>query len=137
MREKRLSEHFGLSEMCYSRIGVENGVDNVPGKGALEALRYLVTELLEPLRKLYGKPIVVTSGYRCEVVNRLVGGVPDSQHTKGEAADCYVPDAAGLLAVLRQSGLPFDQAILYRKRNFLHVSLKKRGGNRREVIYDL
>ena len=137
MRDGRLSEHFGLEEMCYSRTGMENGIDNMPGKEALAALKYLVTGLLEPLRKLYGKPVGVTSGYRSEEVNRLVGGVPGSQHTKGEAADCYVPDAAGLLAVLRQSGLEFDQAILYRKRNFLHLSLKETGKNRMQVLLRL
>ena len=101
MRDERLSEHFRLEEMCYSRAGVEKGIGNIPGQEVLTALKYLVTGLLEPLRKLYGKPVGVTSGYRSEEVNRLVGGVPGSQHTKGEAADCYVPDAAELLAVLR------------------------------------
>ncbi len=136
-KREQLSEHFMLEEMCYSRVGVENGVENIPGREALVALKYLATELLEPLRKLYGKPVAVTSGYRSEEVNRLVGGVPGSQHTRGEAADCYVPDAAELLAVLRQSGLEFDQAILYRKRNFLHLSLKKTGKNRMQVLLRL
>ncbi len=137
MRDERLSEHFRLEEMCYSRAGVEKGIGNIPGQEVFAALKYLVTGLLEPLRKLYGKPVGVTSGYRSEEVNRLVGGVPGSQHTKGEAADCYVPDAAELLAVLRQSGLEFDQAILYRKRNFLHLSLKKTGKNRMQVLLRL
>ena len=136
-KREQLSEHFMLEEMCYSRVGVENGVENIPGREALVALKYLATELLEPLRKLYGKPVVVTSGYRSEEVNRLVGGVPGSQHTRGVAAECYVPDAAELLAVLRQSGLEFDQAILYRKRNFLHLSLKKTGKNRMQVLLRL
>ncbi|WP_300762024.1 D-Ala-D-Ala carboxypeptidase family metallohydrolase [uncultured Parabacteroides sp.] len=134
---ERLSEHFRLEEMCYSRTGMEKGIDNTPGREALAALKYLVTGLLEPLRKLYGKPVVVTSGFRSEEVNRLVGGVPGSQHTRGEAADCYVPDTAELLAVLRQSGLEFDQAIHYRKRNFLHLSLKKTGKNRMQVLLRL
>lgn len=136
-RMKEESGHFRLDEMCYSRTAVENGIENMPGKEARAALQHLVAELLEPLRKLYGKPIGVTSGYRCEEVNRLVGGVPGSQHTKGEAADCYVPDAAELLAVLRRSGLAFDQAIHYRKRNFLHLSLKKSGKNRMQVLLRL
>lgn len=134
---ERLSEHFMLEEMCYSRVGVENGIDNIPEREAYAALKFLVTELLEPLRRLYGQPVVVTSGYRSEEVNRLVGGVPGSQHTKGEAADCYVPDTGKLLAVLRQSGLEFDQAIHYRKRNFLHLSLKRFGTNRMQVLLRL
>ena len=119
----RMGEFFSWEEMTYSRRAVEKGLDNRPGAEARKALEHLVLHLLDPLRRLYGKPIAVTSGYRCEEVNRLVGGVPDSQHVKGEAADCYVPDAGELLAVLRRSGLVFDQAIHYRKRNFLHLSL--------------
>ena len=137
MRDEKLSEHFRLEEMCYSRTAIEKGIGNIPGEEALAALKYLVTGLLEPLRKLYGKPVGVTSGYRSEEVNRLVGDVPGSQHTKGEAADCYVPDVAELLAVLRLSELEFDQAIFYRKRNFLHLSLKKTGKNRMQVLLRL
>ena len=48
-----------------------------------------------------------------------------------------MPDTAELLAVLRQSGFEFDQAIHYRKRNFLHVSLKKTGTNRMQVLLRL
>lgn len=54
MRDERLSEHFRLEEMCYSRAGVEKGIGNIPGQEVLAALKYLVTGLLEPLRKLYG-----------------------------------------------------------------------------------
>lgn len=133
----RKGEFFSWEEMTYSRRAVENGLDNRPGAEARKALEHLVLHLLDPLRRLYGKPIAVTSGYRCEEVNRLVGGVPDSQHVKGEAADCYVPDAGELLAVLRRSGLVFDQAIHYRKRNFLHLSLKRSGVNRMQVLVRL
>ena len=133
----RMGEFFSWEEMTYSRRAVEKGLDNRPGAEARKALEHLVLHLLDPLRRLYGKPIAVTSGYRCEEVNRLVGGVPDSQHVKGEAADCYVPDAGELLAVLRRSGLVFDQAIHYRKRNFLHLSLKRSGVNRMQVLVRL
>ena len=62
MRDERLSEHFRLEEMCYSRTAMEKGIENIPGKEALAALKYIVTRLLEPLRKLYGRQIGVTSG---------------------------------------------------------------------------
>lgn len=133
-RKVWLSEHFSLEEMCYSRIAVENGIDNSPPEKEQRALKHLATDLLEPLRKLYGKPIAILSGYRSEKVNRLAGGVSSSQHLRGEAADCYTPDIKGLLAVLQRSGLVFDQAILYCKRNFLHLSLKATGKNRMQVL---
>nr|WP_278629940.1 hypothetical protein [Parabacteroides goldsteinii] len=54
---------------------------------------------------------------------------------KGEAADCYVPDIYFLLDTLKKSGLPFDQAILYRKKHFLHLSYRVNGKQRRQVLY--
>lgn len=61
-----LSEHFSLEEFTYSRIAVENALDNVPPVEAKSALQHLVTCLLEPLRQLYKAPIAILSGYRSE-----------------------------------------------------------------------
>lgn len=133
--KKNISKDFTWEELTYSRMAVENGLDNFPPIEARVALRELVKRLLQPLRIIYGAPIAITSGYRSPEVNRLVGGVPSSQHVKGEAADCYVPDIYKLLDVLKKSGLPFDQAILYRKKHFLHLSLKANGVNRFQVLY--
>ena len=133
--KNKLSPHFTIDELTYSRTAVENGLDNTPPETALAALKQLVENLLEPLRECLGSPIAVTSGYRSPEVNRLVGGVATSQHTKGEAADCYT--AAGprhLLNLLVNNKIPFDQAILYRKKNFLHVSYRK-SRNRGEILY--
>ena len=54
---------------------------------ARENIEALVENVLDPLRERYGKPIVVNSGYRCAKHNKEVGGVANSQHVKGEAAD--------------------------------------------------
>ena len=121
--------------MTYSCIAILNGLPNNPPEEARCALCELVKCLLQPLRIAYNKPIVVTSGYRSPEVNRLVGGVRSSQHVKGEAADCYVPDIYFLLDTLKKSGLPFDQAILYRKKHFLHLSYRVNGKQRRQVLY--
>lgn len=130
-----LSEHFSKEEMSYSRIAVENGLENEPSPEALHALGYLALHLLEPLRQLYNAPIAILSGYRSDKVNRLAGGVAASQHRKGEAADCYIPEGPGyLLSLLIKSGLVFDQAIVYKKRRFLHLSLKEKGSNRMLVL---
>ncbi len=130
-----LSEHFALEEFTYSRIAVENALDNTPPAAAKTALNHLVTYLLEPLRKFYKSPVAILSGYRSDAVNRLAGGVVASQHRKGEAADCYVAEGPEqLLAALQNSGLPFDQAILYKRRRFLHLSLKQFGRNRMQVL---
>lgn len=133
--KKNLSRDFTLDELIYSRIAVEHGLDNFPPAEVHPALRELVQRLLQPLRIAFGAPIAITSGYRSPEVNRLTGGVPSSQHVKGEAADCYAPGIYKLLDALLKSGLPFDQAILYRKKHFLHLSLKANGVNRYQVLY--
>lgn len=133
---KNFSEHFTYKEFTYSRIAVENALDNTPGETELAALERLAANVLEPLRKHLGAPIAVTSGFRSPAVNRLAGGVTTSQHTKGEAADCYTPlGARHLLDVLLESKIPFDQAILYRKKNFLHISYRNPAANRKAVLY--
>lgn len=133
-----LSEHFSLEEMTYSRIAVDNALENEPPPAARQALGYLACRLLEPLRLLYNGPMAVLSGFRSEAVNRLAGGVATSQHRKGEAADCYIPEGPlRLLELLKKSGLLFDQAIVYRKRRFLHLSLKETGHNRMQVLFFL
>ncbi|MEY8611609.1 D-Ala-D-Ala carboxypeptidase family metallohydrolase [Parabacteroides segnis] len=133
--KKNISRDFTWEEMTYSCIAILNGLPNNPPEEARCALCELVKCLLQPLRIAYNKTIVVTSGYRSPEVNRLVGGVRSSQHVKGEAADCYVPDIYFLLDTLKKSDLPFDQAILYRKKHFLHLSYRVNGKQRRQVLY--
>lgn len=132
---KQLSEHFTYNELTHSNTATENGLDNTPGETELAALKRLAENTLEPLRRCLGAPIIINSGYRCPAVNRLVGGVATSQHTKGEAADCYTPlGARHLLRTLVDNAIPFDQTILYRKKNFLHVSYHT-SRNRGEIVY--
>ena len=99
---EHLSPHFTVGEFFRSgtaiRLGIDNNPDAHPGEGistaeVLENLRALCTEVLEPLRKRVGR-VIVTSGYRCQELNKAVGGVWNSQHLKGEAADIFVPDTA-------------------------------------------
>lgn len=130
-----LSRNFTLQELTYSRTAVEHGLENVPGPQAFQSLRNLATYLLQPLRDRYGSAIAVTSGYRNETVNLLAGGVKNSQHTKGEAADCYITEGPlKLLDILKASGLDFDQAIVYPRKKFLHLSYRE-GFNRRQILY--
>lgn len=91
----------------------------------------LVAEVLDPVRELFGKPIYVNSGHRCEAYNRKVGGVSRSQHIVGEAADIHCDDNAKLAKLIVQQGR-FDQLIIYP--TFLHVSYKRSGMNRHKVL---
>ena len=69
-------------------------------KKVIENLKALCMEVLQPLRDYLGKPVVISSGYRSEEVNRAVGGVKGSQHLKGEAADIHVEDTEHLLKIM-------------------------------------
>lgn len=100
--DEHLSPHFTVGEFFRSgtaiRLGIDNNPDAHPGEGistaeVVENLRALCTEVLEPLRRRMGR-VIVTSGYRCQELNKAVGGVWNSQHLKGEAADIFVPDTA-------------------------------------------
>ena len=98
---------------------------------ARENVKALVREVLDPVREKLGKPVVVNSGYRCEKHNKDVGGVRNSQHLRGEAADIHCQDNERLKQLIIENG-KFDQLITYP--TFLHVSYKRTGGNRHQRL---
>ena len=91
----------------------------------------LVEQVLDPAREGYGKPVCVNSGYRCSKHNAAVGGVVGSQHMRGEACDCRCDDNRRLAKIIVELG-KYDQLILYP--TFVHVSWKRGGGNRQEIL---
>ena len=82
MNDIRLSQHFRLSEFLNSG----KYPDNIPDLQHVVNMTYGCHLLLEPARREVG-PIIINSGFRSEGVNRMVGGVPNSQHKQGCAAD--------------------------------------------------
>lgn len=126
---------FRFYELTKSKVARAHGLANEPGETEKRAICQLIVELLDPLRKLFGEPIYVSSGYRSVELNKLVGGVRNSQHMKGEAADLYTGNTKRLLRVLLESKLLFDQAIYYRQKDFLHVSYTSNRVNRKQVLY--
>lgn len=98
---------------------------------ARENVKALVDVILDPVREQLGKPIVVNSGYRCEKHNKAVGGVRNSQHLQGQAADVACADLKRLKALIIENG-QFDQLIDYG--TFFHVSYKPAGGNRHQRL---
>lgn len=108
-----LTPHFTLQEMVRSGMALRYGLDNTPRPEHVAALRRLCEDVLEPLRRRFGR-IIVTSGYRSPELNRLVGGVATSQHLRGEAADLHVSSqAAGQrMADYIRHNLPHRQVLL-------------------------
>lgn len=84
---RKLSENFTLGEMIVSSTAKKYGIDNTPDIFDITSMEELCKNLLQPIRNAYGKPIIISSGYRCPKLNSKIGGSKTSQHMKGEAAD--------------------------------------------------
>lgn len=78
--------YFSIKEMTSSQTAKLYHIDNTPSKEVVENLKK-VMYILDIARAHIGKPILVNSGYRCKRLNDIVGGVQNSMHTKGLAAD--------------------------------------------------
>lgn len=104
---------------------------------ARENIEALVENVLDPAREQFGGPVLVNSGYRCPKHNLEVGGVANSQHTRGEAADICCSDNERLAKIIEENGR-YDQLIRYmgpgRKIRFIHVSWKRAGVNRKQMF---
>ena len=112
MNNVNLTEHFTLEEMIRSRMAEKHDIDNMPGSHEVANLRILCEKILEPARLEIGMPITVTSGYRSERVNKIVGGAKGSLHLVGKAADITCSDNARLYEELQK--LPCFELITYR-----------------------
>lgn len=107
--------NFSLSEFIYSDSAKALGIDNMPkAVSVFDNLLLLIVNVLQPLRDAYGKPLYVNSGFRCERLNKAVGGAANSQHLYGQAADITTGTKAGnkaLMLLAQRLNLPFDQLI--------------------------
>ena len=82
-------KYFKISEFTQSHTATAHSIANVPTAEAVKNLEALVTCVLDPVREAWGTPIIVSSGYRCEELNKRVGGAQYSYHLRGMAADIY------------------------------------------------
>lgn len=128
--------HFTISELCSSDTAKAKGICNMPTPGIERNLTALVDNVLDPLRDWYGKPIRVNSGYRCPALNKAVGGVANSQHLTGQAADIDTDDWAENRKLMKhiEDSLDFDQLIWENGGAWVHVSYRADGKNRRQVL---
>lgn len=137
--------HFTMEELCASETAKKKGINNKPNAQQMINLVYLCAYVLEPLRMAMKEPIKIGSGFRCDALNKAVGGVYNSQHMKGQAADlCIDGDmkkGKKWFEYIRKN-LPFDQLILEHNSKgsyWVHVSYvyPDFGKNRRQVIENL
>lgn len=141
MIDQRIGAHFWLSEFVRSDIAVRHGIDNMPHAAALANVVNVLGPGMQRVRDTLGVPVLVTSGYRCDAVERVLKRKPDtwyspSQHAQGLAADFVAPQFGTPRTVvkylLERSGeIRFDQLIY--EGGWTHISFVPTGA-RSEVL---
>lgn len=134
--------YFTNKELYYSHTAERNKIYNVPPTEAMNNLKHIRDEYLNPIREKWGSGIVISSGYRSKELNRRVGGVGNSNHLYGYAVD-IVPIKGNIqdlyqlfLSFLKTNNLPFDELIFERSKNsvWIHFAMRLNGINRKKVL---
>lgn len=134
-KKKKLTPNFSTDEFEVTSTVL---VNELPRKYVPRVLS-LCTAILQPIRDRFG-PVTITSGYRCEEVNQLVGGSSSSQHLTAEACDFHCPGQPTYDVwdyIVRMVGMdwPVDQAIWYKETTgHIHISHTTRKKNRRQLL---
>ena len=139
----KLSGHFSLAELTKSQTATRKGIDNKPTLDHIENLTELCTQVLEPTRRNFGKPMVISSAYRSEELCEAIGSKTTSQHAKGEAADFEMFGVDNKeLAKYIKNNLVFDQLILefYNpddpSSGWVHCSYSKEENRKQSLLYN-
>jgi hypothetical protein len=134
-----ISQHLVLAELIRSESAKRHGINNMPTPEHIENLKALAENIFEPIRTEFRVPIYISSGYRSKELNKFVKGSATSQHCKGEAIDI---DMDGHTHNITNKDifdfivakLPFDQVINEFNYAWIHVSYKKNGPQRKQIL---
>lgn len=136
-----LTENISLKELTKSETATRFGISNEPNEEIINNLQKLATNILQPVRDNFGKPLIITSGYRSPEVCLKVGSTITSQHTKGQAADFEIGGIANKdLSDWIHQNLDYDQLILEfwkpeePNSGWVHCSYKGEGLNRKQYL---
>lgn len=139
-------KNFTLEELIASPTALTMGIDNLPDFEEVAHLEELVATILQPLRTALGYALIVTSGYRCKALNKAVGGVSDSAHLYGYAADIQIKDMTRFPIFLieaenwlKEHSIAFDQSIVEQSKyaRWWHIAVKDKDGNQRRQFLSL
>ncbi|PRY74764.1 peptidase M15-like protein [Yoonia maritima] len=139
-----LSADLDLFTFCQSDTAAEQGIYNLPQEvGVVENLTRLCQQVLQPAITHFDLPLFITSGYRCPRLNAEIGGLPDSQHLRGEAADIMMGGIANdTLALWLIDNTDFDELILEKfdprcgEYGWVHVSCVAMGNRKKVSTFD-
>ncbi|MCM1003594.1 MAG: D-Ala-D-Ala carboxypeptidase family metallohydrolase [Candidatus Gastranaerophilales bacterium] len=126
--------NFTISELLKSDVANRAGIKNIPADiKTLDNLMELIVSCLQPIRNYIGKPMVINSGFRTPVLNNMVGGVANSQHIQGYAADFVIQGLTidEIIQKIKASGVEYDQLI--HEGSWVHISYVK-GKNRKQFL---
>lgn len=138
-------EYFKFTEMIKSDVATKNKIDNYPKRANIISNLYNLIKFLNPMRKEWGSPVLITSGYRCNELNAILGGSDKSAHKIGFAVDMipkngYIIDFFHFMKrYLLTNELDFDELILENKGNsvWIHFALYSIDGKQRKKILQL
>jgi hypothetical protein len=137
----QLSENLSLAEVIRSETAKRKGVSNMPTPAHIENFKKLAENIFQPIRKHFGKPIHISSGYRSDALNKAIGGSKTSQHCKGEAIDIDMDGTSITNAQIFnyiKDNLNFDQLIwefgTASNPDWVHVSYNSTGKQRKQIL---
>ena len=127
------SKYFKLDEFINSDTARKNNINNTPNENVKENIKNIMF-VMDEIRKYVNKPIRITSGFRCDSLNKKVGGVANSIHKTGLACDFtfinITESQMKKIAIYVKDNIKeFDQLIIYPDRNFIHFNLRNNPRN--------
>lgn len=128
-----LTPHFSLEELTITSNKELKATNQVQAEKQLGKM-YMLAGFAERVREIVGRPLIITSGYRCPALNKAVGGAASSQHKLAEAIDfkCKGLTNEQIACKIAASDLKFQQLIIEHSKGvaWIHVSI----GSKREVL---
>ena len=135
------NSYFNLKEFERSSVADKYNIDNTIPKELVPHIEELI-DFLNPIREAWGKPIIVTSGYRCNELNKKVGGVSNSAHTIGYGVDLVSGDFSVFSNFIKSyfqshPEVKFDQVIIERsgKSQWIHIGLYNKDNKQRGMVF--
>ena len=136
-------KYFTIEELCKSETAERLNIDNTPSEEIISNLTYFVDRILDPLREAWGSAILVNSGFRCELLNKAIGGSKTSAHKTGWAVDLYPKN--GKMEDFKKfvidffNGKMWDQIVLETDGNkvWIHIGLFNNSGKQRRQIFSI
>ena len=118
--------NFKISELIHSDKAVQHNINNMADINSLDSMLDLIYYCLQPIRDKIKKPMIITSGFRCSELNKIVKGSNNSQHMKGQAVDFIIKDMTPkqIINFIIKNNIEYDQ-LINEYDQWVHISYVK------------